>query len=366
MSHVEHKRGNVFDFLRLFAAVAVVVLHGTTLLQQPFLWHGLDDNFWFFDGVAMFFIMSGMFVFVSAERTHAATGKWWDYFRNRYLRIAPAVYVYTLAMLLIVPLLGAARWGDLISMDVLKWLALSLALVPGYDAAAFTGFGTGILNGAVWTIPAEVSFYVAVPVLFLLARRIGFKWMMIISAPVAVIAPVVSHLASPGLANLLHHTFLEYFSCFLLGMFWSRYWKAAPKHWALFALSVVLYVAALYLPPKPVAELLDPLLIAIPLSYATVWFGYQGPLALKRFTDAVGDLSFGTYLWHWPVINLFLWAGWNPGALTVPLVLIFTLVLGWLSWHLVERPALRRKRVSARAETPTVAIPGARHLAQRP
>lgn len=367
MSAVRHQRDNVFDFLRLFAAVTVVVFHATSLLQMPFLWHGLEDSLWFFDGVSMFFVMSGMFVFISAERTYAATGRWWEYFRNRYLRIAPAIYAYTLVMLIVLPMIGAAPWEKIFTLDILQWLAFSLVLVPGYDAEAFLGFGTGIINGSVWTIPSEVSFYLAVPVLFLLARRIGFKRMMLISVPIALVAPIVTHLASPMIGNLLHHTFLEYFSCFLLGMFWSRYWAQAPKHWSLFVASIGLYIAALYLPSKSVSDLLDPLIIAVPLSYATVWFGYQGPMVLKRCTDKIGDLSFGAYLWHWPVINLFLWAGWKIGALTVPLVLAMTLALAALSWWLIEKPALRRKKVSARSkanESPAAAqgaamVPGA-------
>lgn len=371
MAVVRQQRDNVFDFLRLFAAATVVVFHSTNLLKQTFLWHGPTDSLWFFDGVSMFFIMSGMFVYISAERTHAATGKWREYFRNRYLRIAPAVYAYTLIMLIFVPLVGAAPWPKIFTVDILKWIGLSFLLMPGYDPAAYEEFGTGILNGSVWTIPAEVSFYVAVPVLCLLGRRIGFNRILFLSAPVAVVAPIITHLSSPSISNLLHHTFLEYFSCFLLGMFWSHYWKVAPKHWVLFVAAIALYITALRLPSESVSDLLDPLLIAVPLSYATVWFGYHGPLFLKRFTDRVGDLSFGTYLWHWPVINFFIWAGWNVGPLAVPGVLLTTVVLASLSWWLVEKPALRSKKVSARTTPP--AVPGAgsveryypRHLTAR-
>lgn len=356
------RRGNTFDFLRLFAASTVVVGHGVLYMDQSFFWFdkGLGSHFWFADGVAMFFVMSGLLVYRSAERTRRETGGWTEYARNRALRIMPAIYAYTIVVALALVIIGAVPLGDMASPGVLIWLASSFLLVPGYDPAAFSQFGLGELNSSLWTIPAEVSFYVAIPVLYLLAGRIGSARMLALLVPVAIAAPIIGHAAGGPLGQVIHLTFLEYLICFGLGVFWSRYWHRAPQHWCLFVATVVLYFAAHELTRAAgLEDLLRPLTIAIPLSYATVWFGYRGPQALRKITDRVGDISFGTYIWHLPIINLFLWKGWDLGRATVPVILVVAWAVASVSWRLVERPFLLRKRVSERAAETGSVVPTA-------
>jgi peptidoglycan/LPS O-acetylase OafA/YrhL len=56
------------------------------------------------------------------------------------------------------------------------------------------------------------------------------------------------------------------------------------------------------------------------------------------------DISYGIYLYGWPVESLWIW--FSRGS---PWVAFFgstaiCFALGWLSWHFVERPALSLKR----------------------
>jgi peptidoglycan/LPS O-acetylase OafA/YrhL len=64
-----------------------------------------------------------------------------------------------------------------------------------------------------------------------------------------------------------------------------------------------------------------------------------------------GDLSYGLYIYGWPVEQTLLYA--SGGKLAwwqlFPLALAITGVIALASWHLVEKPALRRK--------PTATIP---------
>ena len=76
-------------------------------------------------------------------------------------------------------------------------------------------------------------------------------------------------------------------------------------------------------------------------SYAclVLWFAFATPFVQLKF-----DLSYGSYVWHMPVINLLL-------VLAVPSVpLAFTLIfaISIMSWFLVEKPALKLKRQSLR------------------
>ena len=76
----------------------------------------------------------------------------------------------------------------------------------------------------------------------------------------------------------------------------------------------------------------------------TVFVGLRSWPVL-RDAARFGDLSFGIYLWAWPVQQLTMRL-LGPGTsyeVLLPTSLACVLPLAWLSWHLVELPALRLK-----------------------
>lgn len=343
-------RNNTFDFLRLIAAVVVVVGHSTTELGATFYGAPVGG----IDGVGMFFVMSGMLVWLSGQRAVEVTGHWREYFRNRYLRVAPAIYAYTATVLLLLVAIGAVAASDVFTPGIAVWLLGSALLAPNYDPAAFADFGTGILNGPLWSIPAEVSYYIALPFMFWFARRWGVGRMLLLAVPVTVIAPTVGHLAGGAIENVLHHTFLERSAYFAVGIAAANYWKRIPQSPWIFA---GMFATWMVLTPIVHDNFYRPFVLAIPLGYSVLWFGFHGPQALQRFTNRIGDLSFGTYIWHMPIINLYVDQGWGIGKWwATPSVIVASVAAGAASWWLVERRALAFKRVSLR-ETPRAVQP---------
>jgi peptidoglycan/LPS O-acetylase OafA/YrhL len=351
----EGRQGNAFDFLRLLAALAVVVQHATVHLHSRFFWVDPYDHWWFYDGVKAFFVISGFFVFRSAVKLHSR--KLWvaDFARNRALRIFPAIWVYsavTLAALLVLSVLSV---GDLIAARSIAWVLSTLLLVPVYSPPALTEFGTGVINGSLWTIPVEVSFYATVPLLVLLERRLGTRRFLTgILGAGALFAAIQAFAGDDLPAKLYGISFLPYLWYFALGILWFRIEGRVALTWSRAAMAVFGYALATWGggDMSHTFGVLSELVAAIPLSYLVVILGRLVPSIFNRLISGVGDLSFGVYIWHMVVINFLLWAGVRDhlsGTGLVAFVIAISLALAWLSWHLVERPALALKHRTSRA-----------------
>ena len=64
------------------------------------------------------------------------------------------------------------------------------------------------------------------------------------------------------------------------------------------------------------------------------------------------DISYGVYLYAWPVGKLLLWY-WPAMPLLACIAAnwLIACALGWVSWHVIEKPAmalLTRKRAAAK------------------
>jgi peptidoglycan/LPS O-acetylase OafA/YrhL len=244
-------------------------------------------------------------------------------------------------------IVGAVAISDLLDFDMVVWLGSSLVLLPNYDPSIWARVGDGVINGHLYTIPAEVSFYLVVPLLVILARRFGFRPVLIGMIAIGIFGPMIGHMAGGPVESIIHHTFIERAAFFAAGMFWAKYRGKVPVRWWLFAIALVGYFAAkVFALSTVVLQPLHALLIAVPLSYLVVVIGYHGPKVLGRLTNRVGDLSFGTYIWHVLVIQLFIWAGWVGEWWQVLAVFAISWAVAFVSWRLIEKPALALKRTS--------------------
>jgi peptidoglycan/LPS O-acetylase OafA/YrhL len=58
------------------------------------------------------------------------------------------------------------------------------------------------------------------------------------------------------------------------------------------------------------------------------------------------DISYGVYIYHIPVINLFMYYGYISNSHYILLVLLFTIILATLSWLIIEKNSLKFKKYS--------------------
>jgi hypothetical protein len=100
--------------------------------------------------------------------------------------------------------------------------------------------------------------------------------------------------------------------------------------------------------PSPVVH---KVVLWLGIPYASIWFALHAPAI---FRDIKGlDYSYGIYIYAWPVQQWVIQMTLPHGASLLSallLSLLGTTALAGLSWHLIERPALRLKpRRHARA-----------------
>ena len=83
------------------------------------------------------------------------------------------------------------------------------------------------------------------------------------------------------------------------------------------------------------------------LSVTVIVFAFRTPASLRR-TTAPGDVSYGIYVYAFPVQQSVaaIWPGIDP-LVMFAIAFPVTYGLAFLSWRIVERPALALKRFVA-------------------
>lgn len=333
---------NNFDLLRILAATQVLLSHGTHHLGivRPSWWSLVEA----FPGVPVFFALSGFLISASYERTRDPG----SYARNRVLRIFPGLWCCVLLTLPVAWVFGT----DFAHPQTLTWL-LSQLVGLIYTPDFMQGFGFGSYNGSLWTIPIELQFYLVLPVLYLLMRRTPRPDTFLVGAWVALVAVAYvcrviavgapADQPEPLTLKLLRYTFLPHVYLFLTGVLLQRFaaWRSpwiAGKglYW------VAVYLAFHYLVPESEAkspvELMMLGLVSISLAYTGVG------LALRLLRG--NDVSYGVYIYHGLLLNVFIELGLTGQVRWFALLCLLTFVVAGLSWVLVERPFIRRKKQS--------------------
>jgi peptidoglycan/LPS O-acetylase OafA/YrhL len=352
-------------------------------------------------GVTLFFTLSAFLLYrpiVTALVEGTPRPRLRTYLRNRALRILPAYWVVLVVTAVLLPAAVLRTGPDTLELGRMArdpgLLLRNAALLQNYIPGSFL---TGITPA--WSLAVEVAFYLALPLLGLMAAACAARTTNARDRLIATLAPAATVLVvglsgkavaaswvvsagtpNPGWDGDWHSVVVRSFwgqaDLFTFGMVLAvvhvgleqglltlpRWWRWAATGGALAAAAAVAVCADLGLwsagrnPYELTGALGCALLLALvvlPPADAEIRPGPLMRLLSAPVAVTAGLVSYSIFLWHEPLVRLLRSQGWTfpgrPGwAMNLVLVAALTALASAATYRWVERPALRRKAQPSR------------------
>ena len=342
-------RTNNIDLLRLIAALQVVLVHGFAHLIVVGEAGGIVlAAMSFLPGVPLFFFLSGLLISPSYERASSI----WSYTRNRVLRLDPGLWVCIAISVALIVGTGFLEIQRFLSPRLLAWLLTQGSFLQFYNPPELAQFGIGVINGSLWTISVEIQFYILMP---LLAALLRYRWLYILVFLTSLFTNLFmsqfggSFFEQHVAGKLLKVSFVPWVYMFMTGQLAYKYWDLV-RHWfeGKWSVWIAIFVgcAGLNLLLKEAFGISFGGNDILPVGF----FSLAGlALAKPGLSERIlggNDLSYGSYIYHMPIINTLLYLGISFSTWSFVYMLGLVILTAFLSWTLVERPALRLKSYS--------------------
>jgi peptidoglycan/LPS O-acetylase OafA/YrhL len=336
---------NNFDLLRVLAAYQVIFGHALghfDLSGIPFSGY--------FPGVPIFFAISGFLISASWERSNSLG----QYLKNRFLRIYPALWF---CFFLSVFVASLTYDFTIFSFDFFKWSLAQLTIGQFYNPDFFRGYGVGVINGSLWTIPVEIQFYIVIPIIYFIMNKL--RWNNFVFAFFLVLFSVINfttYLFNPVYGEVLAFklfsvTVIPYLNMFLFGVFLQKNIYIVEK----FLANKVFFWLGVYVISILVTENMGILnsgnsinpVSALLLTLVVISAAYS---YVDKFNGILkgNDISYGVYIYHMIFVNFLLSVNVFGPEINVALVVLLTTVVAFLSWRFLEKPMLSMKAVKFR------------------
>ncbi len=339
-------RGNNFDFLRICAAYLVLASHSWPIFgrEPEFVSALLGYESGGGLAVSVFFFVSGYLMYASLLRQNGLL----RFAASRGLRILPGLAVTVLfAVFIVGPLFTTLPLKDYFARsETWKYLRNVLLFPIRFNLPGVfeTNPARGSVNGSLWTLPIEVACYILLFILFRLRLLTGDRAIAVAAAfACASLAGVtVLHWSwtnrgpdiLPGVPSF---NFIGYGVYFFSGSAFRACRDKIALRGDLALCALLLFAASAHSAAGPFVE-------SLALPYLIYYVAFVR-LPLWRLTMATGDISYGVYIFAYPVQqSVYSVASPKLGFYpTMALSFAIATVLGVLSWRFIEKPALALK-----------------------
>ena len=346
--YVPHVQG-----LRGIAVLAVVLYHSGLPLHGGYL------------GVDIFFVISGYVVTLSIKQqitdNRFSLG---DFYSRRIRRLIPLltlVNVVTIALcVFFLSLFGEIQKG----LSTVRWSSFFGANIQLLDENSYTKLTRNPFRH-LWSLAVEEQFYFIYPIVAIAAIQIS-KWtnkidwkawfgrLFLVLFVISFIFYLLLTKNSLSESNLKYAffsitpRFWEFASGVLIAVYSSNLKKTAkpltPFIRYTAAISLMIVLSLLHSNHQ-----LPRAILVIPVAATTgmILFGDTGRLGkllASRPLTYLGDVSYGWYLWHWPLIvfTSIIFPGNIAAAIAVS---IFALLLSHVTYQQIEKPFRRNFKI---------------------
>lgn len=338
----DYRFNNNFDFLRILAALLVILSHSYALsgngALEPlgYLTNTISLGY---IGLIMFFVISGYLISTSYHRDPSP----YRYFWKRFLRIVPGLTVAVLFTIFVIgPLVTTYPLKDYFyNFSTWSYFSIILATVtstgifimPQDLPGVFTNnpFPTAV-NGSLWSLPVEFMMYISLFVLGLFGlihKRKEIVFIITLMLITAYIFQLIPHF-------LLNMLYLMIF--FMVGSLYFLYDKKVKYNIKIAFFLLIIWILSF-------KTVLFNLTSFICLPYLVLYIA-QVPLPHLNKTGKYGDFSYGLYVYAFPIQQTI--AYFIQGISVIEMFLLSflsTLPLAILSWRYIESKALKLKKI---------------------
>lgn len=327
--------------LRAWAVIAVILYH-----------FGVSGFTGGFVGVDIFFAISGFLmtgiVVEGLERSKISTFSLIEFYMARARRILPALIVLC-AVLLVV------GWWVLTPLDYQMLGTHSVAGVSFLSNIQFwreAGYFDSQSHEKwllhTWSLAVEWQFYIILPLILMavwkwrptrqavtLVMLAGFVASLSLSIIITPLAPSAAFYMLPTRAWEMIAGGIVYLLANRLILTSAIRRLLETIGFALIIGSIIGFDSSSSWPGwRALVPVIGTLLILLAARSSSIWTG-------PAVTQWLGTRSYSLYLWHWPIVVALYYSDQQENSIAIVVGLALTLVLGNLSYHLVETPARR-------------------------
>lgn len=321
--NIEIPKENAFNAIRLILCIVIVLMHtlGNVGISNKYL---LDGHM----AVCGFFIISGFWV----TKSYFTSESIWHFFKKRIKKIFPMYYISIIGFSIICFYFSNLSPKEYFEIEYVKYIFCNGVFLNFLHPSLPGCFEGNAVNGALWTIKIEIGFYIILPVLIYLwkkiksqiAKNIYFLILYIISITYNLILKTFA--VRWNIPYQLSYQLPGFISFFVSGMFiylnLNLFLKL--KNWLIIPSVIIFFLRYL-----TNTEILFPAAFAIIIVWSAIFLGFLS------FVGKEIDFSWGIYLFHFPIIQILLYSA-NKNV-CIPVYVVSVLGISFMITYLIEK-----------------------------
>lgn len=278
----------------------------------------MELNSVFFAGVPILFGLSGYLIWFSICRSKT----YGQYLKKRFLRIYPELCGGVLVEIAVLVYL----YHDWNLKDLILFVFGQGTIFQFWTPDSLRGYGVGTPNGALWTIGVMMQFYIIAWLFYrLMKNRKMITWILgfVLSFAISWAGQYITrNLIDREIVEKLYgQTFIKYFWLFYIGMFIAKFKNRIlpilQRYWFGFLIISFLFFLTGW-------DVLSGYYLFWSLFLTTGLIGFA-----YKFPDwsVNQDISYGLFLYHMTVVNVFVNFEWVENWLYVVPIVFGSVVL---------------------------------------